>query len=158
MNRRDFLLSLTALFGLKFIFQNEITRLADNIWLVKFMKFDCLNSNNRVYPLKLKENILNNFKEVHGEFPTSTSSIINWNNVSHKINKLHIKHQYLLAEIEILLTPKGKKLHNILVNNVNLVKFRSRGIGGINGNIIRDSYKLITVDAMEAKDASTWVD
>ncbi len=79
-------------------------------------------------------------------------SIIHFANASHKITKLWWEGNTMMGEGEILNTPHGKVLQELVKGNVR-IGMSSRGVGNGKVNedgilVIGESYKLITFDAV----------
>ena len=142
-----------------------------NVWLRKkkffLVKADDPTFSKRIYPLKVLEQV------VKDSMPTimhrgmlchldhQPDSVIRLANVSHIITDLSITPGHesgtydLWAEIELLDTPNGVALKEMLLRSPDLVKFGMVGWGSGNinreGNLVVDeSYKLITVNAVHA--------
>lgn len=71
-------------------------------------------------------------------------------NVSHVIKDFTIEHGILYGEVEVLDTPMGNKLQYLVEKN--LVVFRPRATGIVNGDGTIDEYNIYTFDAVLAKD------
>lgn len=129
-----------------------------------FVRADIANSNNRIYPKKVLANVLETLTEVirnrglMGELGQPQNPIIHFNNASHLITGLKWNNDCLEADIEVLQTPSGEILKELL-SKTNLICFRPRGVGnGVVDNngilTIGDSYKMITIDALQTEAAS----
>src|SRR5690606_16710746 len=87
-----------------------------------------------------------------GELDHPTDSIIHFEKASHLITDLWWEGNVLMGEGEILPTPHGRILENLIKSNVR-VGISSRGVGNGSVNsegvlVIGESYKLITFDAV----------
>jgi hypothetical protein len=87
-----------------------------------------------------------------GELDHPTDSIIHFANTSHVVTKLWWEGNVLMGEGEILNTPSGMILKNLIDGGVK-VGISSRGVGNGKVNedgilVIGESYKLITFDAV----------
>jgi hypothetical protein len=57
-----------------------------------------------------------------------------------------------VADIKVLNTPCGTTLIEMIKNSE--VAFRLKGVGGMENNVIQDSYKIISINAVSADVAS----
>ena len=108
------------------------------------------NLNNRVYAREVVDKIIEDFKPGmlgHLGFTENIEHLI-VENSSHKVNKIFIKDNNLMGEIELLDTKSGNIVKIIMENSV----VRPRGIGSINkdGNIGED-YKILSFDIIDKK-------
>lgn len=76
-------------------------------------------------------------------------SSVNLSNVSHLVTDLRMEGNNLLADIQILTTPRGRALQELLDRNE--VVFAPRGLGEIGEDRIIKNYKLITIDAVPSR-------
>lgn len=116
---------------------------------------DTPNGNNRIYNRKILEREIENFEKLVkenralGELDHPQSEIINLDSVSHIIRRTWWNDKSVYGTIEVLDTPKGKILQELLKRNVKL-GISSRGLGSIherNGHIIvEDDFQLVTFD------------
>ena len=124
----------------------------------KFQEAEAINKNKRMYPFdvlsenisRLKETI--NDRRLVGELDHPADSIIHFSNTSHVVTKLWWEGNVLMGEGEILNTPSGMILKNLIDGGVK-VGISSRGVGNGKVNedgilVIGESYKLITFDAV----------
>ncbi len=124
----------------------------------KFQEAEAVNKNKRMYPKdvlnenvkRLQEAILD--RRLVGELDHPTDSIIHFANASHIVSKLWWENNILMGEGEILNTPSGQILKNLIDGGVK-VGISSRGVGNGEVNedgilVIGESYKLITFDAV----------
>jgi hypothetical protein len=120
------------------------------------------NSNGSIYPRAVVEKELERIKEVIknrcliGELGTPGDSIVHFSNASHIVKDLSLVGETVEATIEVLNTPSGKVLQQLLSDKS--VCFRPRGTGDghidENGNfVVGKNYKLVSIDAvsMETK-------
>jgi hypothetical protein len=126
---------------------------------------DTVNSNKRVYPMKVLENMLADFDANHrnrrsmiGELGMPNDSIVHFANASHIVTDLKIIGKDLVATIETIETPSGKILKNLLGGSTQEVAFRTCGVGHGKVNedgilIIDEDFKLVSIHAVPAKDA-----
>jgi len=114
------------------------------------------NQNGRVYPQSIlareakKYEQLIGEKRALGELDHPDSSVVNLSNVSHNIAEMHWEGKDLIGTIEVLNTPSGKILQELLKAGV-LVGISSRGLGSVQesaegGAIVQDDFELIAFD------------
>jgi len=115
------------------------------------------NQNGRIYPKEVlirevKKYQQNQIKENRalGELDHPDSSVINLRNVSHNVLECHWKGNDLVGTVEILPTPSGNILKNLLGAGIRL-GISSRGLGSvkeINENTVevQDDFELIGWD------------
>lgn len=116
------------------------------------------NQNGRIYPkeILIRETELynNNFVKEHravGELDHSASSVVNLKDVSHNILEMHWNGNDLIGTIEILPTPNGNILKNLIKSGI-LVGISSRGMGSVKNDIreradiVQDDFSLISYD------------
>lgn len=174
MNRREFLaeVAVVALGGVALgsrpLVEKEASRpkpISNYTFCATIARADVPNGNKRIYPREVLEQAVRVFQADHkkhrslvGELGLPNEpSIIHFQNASHVITDLRMQDDYLVAEIEVLDSPCGRVLRTMLETNSEIVAFRTRGVGNGHtdgGNyIIGESYKLITIDALPAKEA-----
>lgn len=115
------------------------------------------NQNGRVYP---KEILVRESQKYDGEFikqrralgeldhPEST--VVNLRNVSHNITEMHWEGDDLVGTIEILSTPSGNIVKELMKNGIRL-GVSSRGVGSVNslgeGTVeVDEDFNLICFD------------
>ena len=92
------------------------------------------NQNGRVYPREILEREVNEYQKLIkerralGELDHPDSSVINLKNVSHNIKEVHWEGNDLMGTVEILPTPSGNILKELLKSNITL-GISSRGMG-----------------------------
>ena len=92
------------------------------------------NYNGRVYPKNVLEREIKKYMEViqesraTGELDHPDSSVINLKNVSHKILECHWEGDTVMGTIEILTTPNGNIVRDLVRNNIR-IGISSRGLG-----------------------------
>ena len=104
------------------------------------------NQNGRVYPKdilvreakKYTEEFINQRKAM-GELDHPESSVVNLQNVSHNIKKMHFEGDNLLGEVEVLGTPSGNILKELFKSGIKL-GISSRGMGSVE-TVTEDSGK-----------------
>ena len=115
------------------------------------------NQNGRVYP---KEILVREAKKYESEFIAQNralgeldhpdSSVVNLKNASHNVKKIWWKGDDLMGTVEILTTPSGNILKELLKCGV-LLGISSRGMGsvkeGVGGTVeVQDDFELVCWD------------
>lgn len=116
-----------------------------------FMMGDCVNGNNRIYPLaEIKSAVdsvnkkLSEGLSVYGELNHPDNLQIDLNNVSHLITEMKMDGANALGKAKILNTPKGQIVRAILEGGGKL-GVSSRGSGNVvEGKV--NGFSLVTVD------------
>ena len=113
------------------------------------------NGNGRYYPRSLWEREMAKYKELveqrraMGELDHPESQVINLKNVSHIIKEFWWDGDNVMGKIEILPTPSGNILKELVKSNVSL-GVSSRGMGSLeqNGNVmeVQDDFELLCWD------------
>ena len=126
------------------------------------VKANMPNKNNRIYSKEILRKIVEDFEKLPdrtlmGQLGMSEDSVVHLANVSHLVKNLYMSDQdELLADIEVMNTPSGVKLVE-MIDQGNVV-FRMQGVGNaesVDGNnVIQENYKMITINAILAEDAS----
>ena len=119
---------------------------------------DAKNQNGRVYPediLKREANkYMDNFvkqRRAMGELDHPESSVVNLKNVSHNIVDMGWESKDLVGTVEILPTPSGNILKDLLQSGI-LLGISSRGLGSVkkdmreNADVVQDDFDLIAFD------------
>lgn len=117
---------------------------------------DAKNGNGRVYPKETLEREVAKYKNSYikenralGELDHPESSIINLKNVCHNIKDLWWSGDDVIAKIEILTTPSGNILKELLLNGIT-VGISSRGMGSVKqlGETVevQDDFELLCWD------------
>ena len=95
------------------------------------------NQNGRVYPKEILAREAKKYEQTEiaerralGELDHPDSSVVNLANASHNINRIWWKENDLLGEVEILSTPSGNILKELLKANIRL-GISSRGMGSV---------------------------
>ena len=95
------------------------------------------NQNGRVYPkdilMRESQKYDDNFikqKRALGELDHPDSSVVNLQNVSHNITEMHFEGDNLIGTCEILTTPSGNILRELIKNGIKL-GISSRGLGSV---------------------------
>lgn len=115
------------------------------------------NQNGRVYPKEIlareAQKYLEEFvgqRRALGELDHPESTVVNLRNVSHNIVEMHWEGDDLVGEIEILSTPAGNIVKELMRNNIRL-GVSSRGIGSVismdeNTVAVDEDFNLICFD------------
>lgn len=115
------------------------------------------NQNGRKYPLEILKRETNRYNEEFvkqkralGELDHPDSSVVNLKNVSHNIVRMWWEGMDLMGEIEILPTPCGNILKELLKSGIT-VGVSSRGMGSVKnleeGTVeVQDDFNLIAYD------------
>ncbi len=119
---------------------------------------DAKNQNGRVYPedvLKREaEKYMQNFvkqRRAMGELDHPESSVVNLKNVSHNITDMGWDGKDLVGTVEILPTPSGNILRDLLQSGI-LLGISSRGLGSVKkdmregADVVQDDFDLIAFD------------
>lgn len=130
----------------------------------RFQEANAVNKNKRMYPYDILNSNVNRLMEsvssrgLLGELDHPSDSIIHFDKASHLITKLWWEGNTLMGEGEILPTPHGMILKNLIESGVRIgISSRGVGNGQVNNEgvfVIGESYKLITFDAVA--DPSTY--
>ena len=114
------------------------------------------NQNGRVYPKEIlmreakKYEILIKERRALGELDHPDSTVINLKNVSHNVREIHWEGEDLCGTVEILPTPSGNILKELLKAGI-LLGISSRGMGSVTnigeGKVkVQDDFELIGWD------------
>jgi len=115
------------------------------------------NQNGRVYPKEILEREVEKYKKIQiaekralGELDHPESSVVNLQNVSHNVLDCWWKGDDVLGKVEILGTPAGNILKELLKAGV-LLGISSRGLGSVrsvdeNTVAVEDDFELICWD------------
>ena len=114
------------------------------------------NQNGRVYPKEIlmreakKYETLIKERRALGELDHPESSVINLKNVSHNVREIHWDGDDLMGTVEILPTPSGNILKELLKAGI-LLGISSRGMGSVEprnggGVTVGDDFELIGWD------------
>ncbi|KKL86158.1 hypothetical protein LCGC14_1947530 [marine sediment metagenome] len=94
------------------------------------------NQNGRIYPMPILMREAERYKQfiterrALGELDHPESPVVNLKNVSHNLTELWFNGENLMGNIEVLGTPSGNILKELLKNNIKL-GISSRGLGSI---------------------------
>jgi len=118
-------------------------------------KANTLNQNGRVYPLPILERELRNYQKfirenrALGECDHPDSSVVELKNVSHIVREAHLDGDVVYGTVELLDTPAGKILQNLVEAGVTL-GISSRGVGSTkragDTQVVQDDFQLICWD------------
>lgn len=119
---------------------------------------DAKNQNGRVYPVDVlkreAEKYMDNFvkqRRAMGELDHPESSVVNLKNVSHNIVDMGWDGKDLVGTVEILPTPSGNILKDLLKAGI-LLGISSRGLGSVKkdmregADVVQDDFDLIAFD------------
>lgn len=117
---------------------------------------DTLNQNGRIYPQSVLERELRNYQKLiserraMGALDHTDSSIIELNTVSHIVTEAHMDNGIVYGTVEILPTPSGEVLRNLVESNVT-VGISSRGVGSTQSDdngyqVVQEDFQLICWD------------
>lgn len=116
-----------------------------------FLQAEVQNRNGRKYPKLICEREINKFQDKivnrrsMGELDHPPSPTINLDRVSHIIESLQMMDNDGIGIAKILDTPKGLIAQVLLKDKIGL-GVSTRGVGTVNGCVVNDDYRLITVD------------
>ena len=118
------------------------------------------NGNGRYYPRNILEREVENYKKgpiaenrALGELDHPDSSVINLKNVSHNVREIHWDGDDLVGTVEILPTPSGNILKELLQAGI-LLGISSRGVGSLKSvkgqNIVQEDFELVCFDLVSS--------
>lgn len=137
--------------------EDEKRRVADGATILTgvMQMSETKNHNGRVYPHHLLEREVERYKKLVeqrralGELDHPESSVINLQNCSHLVTDIWMEGKKVMGKIEVLPTPAGKILQNLVQANVPC-GISSRGMGSVreqNGvTLVEDDFQLICFD------------
>ena len=118
-------------------------------------KAETLNQNGRIYPLAILEREVRNYQKfirenrALGECDHPDSSVVELKNVSHIIREAWMEGDVCKGTVELLDTPCGKILQNLVEAGVTL-GISSRGVGSTKQKgdyqVVQDDFQLICWD------------
>jgi hypothetical protein len=122
-------------------------------------KAETKNQNGRIYPRRILEREVENYmkaireRRAVGELDHPERSTVNLSDVSHLITNCSWDGNNLMGEVEVLGTPKGKILENLLEAGVT-IGISSRGVGSTDKrhtnegevDMVNDDYQVICWD------------
>ena len=140
------------------LFEGKVNEDANGRTLVKgiLQRAGAPNQNERVYPKEIlmreakKYETLIKERRALGELDHPDSSVINLKNVSHNVKEIHWEGDDLVGTVEILPTPSGNILKELLKANI-LLGISSRGMGSVepigNGKVrVGEDFELLGWD------------
>ena len=140
------------------LFEGRVNEDASGRTLVKgvLQRAGAENQNGRVYPKAVLEREVNKYqtlikeRRALGELDHPDSSVINLKNVSHNIREVHWEGNDVVGTVEILPTPSGNILKELLRAGI-LLGISSRGMGStkpMEGNklLVGEDFELIGWD------------
>jgi hypothetical protein len=115
------------------------------------------NGNGRVYPQKILEREVKNYKKLVderralGELDHPEESVINLRNASHMITEIWMKGPEVMGKMRVLETPSGQILRSLVDSGVS-IGISSRGLGSVKETmgktIVEDDFQLICFDVV----------
>lgn len=140
------------------LFEGKLSESESGIVLVKgiLQRADAQNQNGRVYPKNILEREVKKYQQLIterralGELDHPDSSVINLKNVSHNIKECYWDGDNLMGVVEILPTPSGNILKELLRSGIRL-GISSRGMGSVKeiaeGKVkVGDDFELLGWD------------
>lgn len=117
------------------------------------------NHNGRIYPKSVLSREVKKYAELvndrraAGELDHPDSPVVSLNNVSHLITNIYERGEEVRGDIEILNTPKGAILKNLVQQKVK-IGISSRGVGSLQNedgaNVVQGDFELIAFDAVSS--------
>lgn len=122
-------------------------------------KANTKNANGRVYPKDVLVREVAKYSELvtkrraMGELDHPDSPVVELKNVSHLVTDIYMKGDEVRGTLEILNTPPGQILRNIIEQGVK-IGISSRGVGSLKRdgeyNLVQDDFELIAFDAVSS--------
>ena len=118
------------------------------------------NQNGRIYPRDVLVREADKYQKINvkerralGELDHPESSVVNLQNVSHNVKKMHFEGDNLMGEVEVLPTPSGNILKELFKAGIKL-GISSRGMGsvetvnenGAEAQEVQPDFELIAFD------------
>ena len=145
-------------FEFKKIHLNESTDRGKMVVSGVLQRAEAKNQNGRIYPKGIlrreSEKYMENFvkqRRAMGELDHPDSSVVNLKNVSHNIIDMGWDGDNLVGTVEILPTPSGNILRDLLHSGI-LLGISSRGLGSVKkdmkegADVVQDDFDLIAFD------------
>lgn len=132
-------------------------------WLATVLRADHPNGNKRIYPKEILERVVEQFRwdgiaTSTGQFGMPEDGIIRISEMTHAIMDLHMEDNYLVAEIAVMDTPQGKILKQLLTDRLDVVAFRTMGVGfgemNNDGCLELANFQLTGIHAVSANEAA----
>jgi hypothetical protein len=149
--------------------ENEKRRLQEgSVFLVGVcQRAGTKNGNGRVYPKSVLKREIENYqnsirqRRALGELDHPDDSVINLKNASHLVTKMWWEGDNVMGKIEILDTPSGRILKDLLKSGVKL-GISSRGMGSVKESLgsltVEDDFQLICFDMVsEPSTPGAWM-
>lgn len=125
---------------------------------VVLQRADAENQNGRTYPFAIlkreadKYQVFIKERRALGELDHPSDPVVNLKNASHNIVKMWFVGKDLLGDIEVLSTPSGNILKELLKNDIKL-GISSRGLGSVTelgeGKVeVQDDFSLVCFDCV----------
>jgi hypothetical protein len=140
------------------LFEAKLKEESNGTFLVKgvLQRAGAPNQNNRRYPKEILERECEKYKQLIkerralGELDHPDSPVINLKNVSHNIREIWWEGDDVCGIVEILSTPSGNILKELLKNNIRL-GISSRGLGSVNEQrdgtmLVQDDFEIVGWD------------
>ena len=140
------------------LFEAKLQQEENGTYLVKgiLQRAGAPNQNNRRYPKEILERECQKYQQLIkerralGELDHPESPVINLKNVSHNIREIYWEGDDVCGVVEILSTPSGNILKELLKNNIRL-GISSRGLGSVkpmrNDQVmVQEDFELIGFD------------
>lgn len=173
MKRRQFLTETVGAIGALSIgnYADLLAEEKDDIFSTVVLKVECVSSLNRVHPRLAATKAVDNFEYgtmfMYGEFWDNAEyahrkdTVVRLENLSHEIKRLYMKGDYLIADVRIMDTPRGRILKDLIAKDKNSISFRPYGTAKgefktENGIYVIENYELLGIDAMFTTVASKW--
>jgi Prohead core protein serine protease len=115
-------------------------------WPVQIMRADVPNGNGRVYPRATLESVVEQAKAKPplGHLGVPEGPTVELGKVSHTVGNLRLEGDYLVGDITVLDTPKGRVLMDLL----DTCQFRASGTGMVSEDGVVTEFQLISIDAV----------
>jgi len=125
---------------------------------VVLQRANAKNQNGRIYPLEIlmreakKYQTFITERRALGELDHPESPVVNLKNTSHNITRMQFNGEDLMGDIEVLSTPCGNILKELLKNDIKL-GISSRGLGSVKelgeGTVeVQEDFALICFDVV----------
>ena len=140
------------------LFEAKLQEESNGTYLVKgvLQRAGAPNQNNRRYPKDILERECQKYEQLIkerralGELDHPDSPVINLKNVSHNVREIWWEGDDVMGTVEILSTPSGNILKELLKNNIRL-GISSRGLGSVkemvDGTVlVQEDFELVGWD------------
>jgi hypothetical protein len=121
------------------------------------LEFDTPNKNGRMYPRAVAEAIVQQFTErvrdgaVLGHLGIEQGNALHLDRVSHSITAMSIKGKEVIAEVDLLRTPRGEELLKLIQAGMledGSLGFRPTGTGTVAEDGTISYYRFTSIDAV----------